>query len=195
MSDGIARRRARATRHAQEAEGARRELIDHRFEQRDLVVERQRVGGSLPVRQPGAQAVVPHDPVSVCERLDELPEVCIPPVLDKVAHPPRRHHEQGPVANGGVGDPPAVELDERRLLFQPTPDYAAARAGTAFDWKSAGSIPVASIFSRSGAFSAGDSWSRCFRRIAVARREAEPRPVTSKTTRRRAACRHQDPSS
>ena len=124
---GVDRRRARTTRHAEEAQRARRQLIDHRFEQRDLVIERQRVGRALPVRQPGAQAVVPHDPVSARERLDELPEAGVPPVLDKMTHPPRRHDEQRSVANGGVGDPPAVELDESGLLFHQRPDYALAR--------------------------------------------------------------------
>jgi hypothetical protein len=81
-------RRRPAARDAEEAQRPRREHIDDRLQQRHLVVERQGLGTPLPVRQPGSEAVVPHDLIATSERLDELSEAGVPPVLDEVTDPP-----------------------------------------------------------------------------------------------------------
>ena len=70
-----------------------------------------------PLGQPRAEPVVADDAMRPRELFEEAARGEIVPLLLEMRHPPAAEEEHRAVAEGGVGDPTAVELAEPDVLF------------------------------------------------------------------------------
>ena len=91
-------------------------MVEQPGQRRDLELERERLVGPVAVGHPAAEPVVADDLPPAGQCVDEVAEPLVLPVLDDVAHPPRRQYERQAGADRRECDPVPVQPKDARLL-------------------------------------------------------------------------------